>query len=112
MVDTSIGGKVGLDLPQGKNLVGYFKQPTAVIADIATLQTLSPEEFSSGMAEVIKHGLLADTDLLEKVESGNWSAYKSRIDHTVHPKLQGLVAQAIQVKISTVQEDPFDQGRR
>ena len=111
MVDTSIGGKTGLDLPQGKNLIGFFKQPTVVIADVATLQTLPPEEFASGMAEVIKHGLLADTDLLQKVESGNWHYEPD----TLHPRLseiQALVAQAIQVKIAIVQEDPFEQGRR
>jgi len=111
MVDTSIGGKVGIDLPQGKNLVGFFKQPTTVIADIATLQTLSKQEFSSGMAEVIKHGLLADTDLLQKVENGNWS-YELNTGHTMYPELQTLVAQAIQVKIAVVQEDPFEQGPR
>lgn len=111
MVDTSIGGKAGLDLPQGKNLVGTFKQPSAVVADIATLQTLPPEEFASGMAEVIKHGLIADTDLLQKVESGTWHWERG----TIHPSLsmlQALVAQAIQVKIVIVQEDPFERGRR
>ncbi len=111
MVDTSIGGKAGLDLPQGKNLVGTFKQPSAVVADIATLQTLPPEEFASGMAEVIKHGLIADTDLLQKVESGTWHWERD----TIHPSLsmlQALVAQAIQVKIVIVQEDPFERGRR
>lgn len=111
MVDTSIGGKVGIDMPQGKNLVGYFKQPTAVIADIATLQTLPKEEFASGMAEVIKHGLLADTDLLQKVEKGNWS-FEPSVSHALLPDLQSLVAQAIQVKVSIVQEDPFDEGAR
>ena len=55
MIDTSIGGKVGLDVPQGKNLIGLFKQPRAVVADVATLQTLSRRQFSSGMAEVVKH---------------------------------------------------------
>jgi shikimate kinase len=62
LADTSVGGKSGLDLPQGKNLIGVMKQPSAIIADVATLQTLPREEFVSGMAEVIKHGLLADTD--------------------------------------------------
>ncbi len=111
MVDTSIGGKVGIDLPQGKNLVGCYKQPTTVIADIATIQTLSTQEFYSGMAEVIKHGLLADTDLLQKVENGDW-ANTLNSGHTMFPELQTLVAQAIQVKITIVQEDPFEQGQR
>jgi shikimate kinase/3-dehydroquinate synthase len=111
MVDTSIGGKAGINLPQGKNLVGAFKQPTAVIADVATLQSLSPEEFSSGMAEVIKHSLIDDAALFAQIESGSWA----REAGTLVPPLadlQALVAQAIQVKIRIVQEDPFDQGRR
>lgn len=101
MVDASVGGKTGVDLPQGKNLVGAFKQPTAVLADIATLQTLPPEELSAGMAEVIKHGLIGDMDLFERLESG-----KSFGD------LQSLVTRAIRVKQIVVQEDPFEHGRR
>ncbi|HIP72834.1 MAG TPA: 3-dehydroquinate synthase [Anaerolineae bacterium] len=101
MVDASVGGKTGVDLPQGKNLVGAFKQPTAVLADIATPQTLPPEELSAGMAEVIKHGLIGDMDLFERLESG-----KSFGD------LQSLVTRAIRVKQIVVQEDPFEHGRR
>ncbi len=67
MVDASVGGKTGVDLPQGKNLVGAFKQPTAVLADMATLTTLPPEEFAAGMAEVVKHGLIANPDLLDRL---------------------------------------------
>jgi len=111
MVDTSIGGKTGIDLPQGKNLIGAFKQPTAVIADMATLQTLPPEDFASGMAEVIKHGLIADTDLLQKVESGTWHWARGTLSPPLS-SLQALVAQAIQVKIVIIQEDPFELGRR
>ena len=111
MADTSIGGKNSLDLPQGKNLIGSFKQPSLVIADIATLMTLPPEELTSGMAEVIKHGLLADTDLLERIENGEWS-FKSDSMHSAFSEMQSLVAQAIQVKISYVQKDPFDEGIR
>lgn len=111
MVDTSIGGKIGLNLPQGKNLIGIFKQPNVVIADIATLQTLPKEEFESGMAEVVKHGLLADTDLLEKVERGTWR-YKPGMVYAQDTEIQSLVAQAIQVKIAIVQEDPFEEDRR
>lgn len=109
MVDTSIGAKTALDLPQGKNLVGFYKQPSAVITDIATLQTLPTAELISGMAEVVKHGLLADTDLLEQVESGDWqfNATYQPLDH-----LQQLIAQSIQVKIAIVQQDPYDQGIR
>ena len=111
MADTSIGGKNSLDLSKGKNLVGSFKQPSLVIADIATLMTLPAEELVSGMAEVIKHGLLADTDLLEKVETGDWST-KAESLHSSSSEIQALVAQSIQVKISYVQKDPFDEGVR
>jgi len=96
MVDASVGGKTGVDMPQGKNLVGAFKQPTAVIADIGTLQTLPREEFAAGMAEAIKHSLL-DTRFKLNDHAGD---------------LQSLVSNAIQVKRDVVQEDPFEQGRR
>jgi shikimate kinase/3-dehydroquinate synthase len=111
MADTSIGGKNSLDLPQGKNLIGSFKQPSLVIADIATLMTMPPAALISGMAEIIKHGLLADTDLLEKIENGHWS-FQSESRHALFPELQPLVARSIQVKISYVQKDPFDEGVR
>ena len=68
MVDSSVGGKTGINLTQGKNLVGAFHQPLAVYADLDTLQTLPEREFSAGMAEVIKHGLLADADLFAELE--------------------------------------------
>lgn len=109
MVDTSIGGKAGINMPQGKNLIGTFKQPKAVIADIATLQSLSPSEFSHGMAEVVKHGLIAGGELFQKIEGGKWTVAPVQPSPAM---LQELVAQAIQVKIQIVQEDPFQQGRR
>jgi len=111
MVDTSIGGKTGVDLPQGKNLIGAFKQPKTVIADVATLQSLPPRAFASGMAEVIKHSLIADSDLLGKIEAGNWIQQEGVIRQQTS-ELQSLVAQAIQVKINIVQEDPYDRGLR
>jgi shikimate kinase / 3-dehydroquinate synthase len=111
MIDTSIGGKVGLDRPHGRNLVGLFKQPTAVVADVATLQTLDPREFAAGMAEVVKHGLIAGSDLLGQVEAGEWTAADNALPGALG-RLQSLVAQAIQVKIAIVQEDPFEDGRR
>ncbi len=111
MADTSIGGKNSIDLPQGKNLIGSFKQPSIVLADVATLVTLPHEELVSGMAEIIKHGLLADTNLLEKIEEGNWPLKTDSI-HSFPTEIQALVAQAIQIKIAIVQEDPFDEGVR
>jgi shikimate kinase/3-dehydroquinate synthase len=111
MIDTSIGGKVGLDRPHGRNLVGLFKHPKAVVADVATLQTLEPREFAAGMAEVVKHGLIAGSDLLTQIEAGEWTAAGNALPGALG-RLQALVAQAIQVKITIVQEDPFEDGRR
>lgn len=111
MADTSIGGKTSLDLPQGKNLIGVFKQPSLVIADVATLQTLPKKEFISGMAEVIKHGLIADSDLLERVQTGHWHHEFGTLFTSLF-EMQELVAKAIQVKISFIQADPFDYSQR
>ena len=70
MVDSSVGGKTGINLAAGKNLVGAFHQPLSVYADVDTLLTLPKREFSAGMAEVIKHGLLADEELFNLLEAG------------------------------------------
>ncbi len=100
MVDASVGGKTGVDLPQGKNLVGAFKQPELVIIDTAVLQTLPAAEFKSGLAEVVKHGILSDPDLFEELETHGPTSM-------IH-----LVAAAVRVKVDVVEEDPFEQGRR
>ena len=68
MVDAAIGGKVAVDLPQGKNLVGAFYQPRFVLADVQTLETLPERELTSGWAEVIKHGLILDRELVTTLE--------------------------------------------
>lgn len=99
MVDSSVGGKVGVDLPQGKNLVGAFKDPDLVLADVHLLATLPEVEWRCGMAEVLKHGLLADERLLDPAL------------HT--PENQAaLVEAAVRVKIAVVQQDPYEQGIR
>jgi shikimate kinase / 3-dehydroquinate synthase len=100
MVDASVGGKTGVDLPQGKNLVGAFKQPAVVIMDTAVLQTLPVAELRSGLAEVIKHGIIAAPGLFETLEEG------------LPAHLKHLVAEAVRVKVAIVEEDPFEQGRR
>lgn len=99
MVDSSVGGKVGVDLPEGKNLVGAFKQPEQVLIDPYLLSTLPEREWRGGMAEVIKHGLLADPALLELAP-----AYKDNINQ--------VIRRAIQVKVELVQADPFEKGVR
>ena len=68
MVDASIGGKVAVNLPQGKNLVGAFYQPKAVLADVQTLSTLGRRELAEGWAEAIKHGFILDADLVDTFE--------------------------------------------
>ncbi len=69
MVDSSVGGKTGINIPEGKNLVGAFWQPQAVFIDTSLLETLPPREFAAGMAEVIKYGMLADEALFTRLES-------------------------------------------
>jgi 3-dehydroquinate synthase len=99
MVDSSVGGKVGVDLPQGKNLVGAFKQPSLVLIDPDVLKTLPPHEWRCGMAEVIKYGLLADEGLLDP---SLWTPERA-------PE---LVRRAVQVKVDVVQQDPYEQNIR
>jgi 3-dehydroquinate synthase len=112
MVDTSVGGKVGLDVPQGRNLIGLYKQPKAVLADVGTLQTLPTRDFKSGLAEVVKHGLIASGTLLDRIEATSWAHTGSLLPGML-ADLQSLVAQAIQIKIDIVQADPFEEkGRR
>src|SRR5690606_25815789 len=100
MVDSSIGGKTGVDLPQGKNLVGAFKQPRLVSADIAALATLPADEFTAGMAEVAKHGLIADPVLWQRLMAEEWRIDPRRLasERLLRADLQTLVARAIRVK--------------
>lgn len=99
MIDASIGGKVGVDLPAGKNLVGAFHPPLLTISDMTTLHTLPGREFRSGLAEMIKAGVIGDAALFEMFEAGETD-------------LPEMMRRAIQVKVDVVQEDPFEQGRR
>lgn len=69
-VDSSVGGKTGVDIPEGKNLVGAFWQPVRVIADPDTLDTLPPETFADGMAEIIKAACIKDAALFDRLENG------------------------------------------
>jgi 3-dehydroquinate synthase len=100
MVDSSVGGKVAVDHPRGKNLVGAFKQPTLVVADSGTLSSLTDGELANGLAEVVKTGLIGDAVLFEQIEA-----------HGPDP-LTWLVERAVRVKIAVVEEDPYEQGRR
>jgi 3-dehydroquinate synthase len=108
MVDSSAGGKVGVDLPQGKNLVGAFKQPEVVLIDPEVLKTLPTRERRCGLAEAIKHGLIADEDLLDKIAALPQSL-NGQTDAVAYAR---LVRQAVQVKINLVEEDPYEQSVR
>lgn len=103
MVDASVGGKVGVDLPQGKNLVGAFKQPELVAMDPRVLETLPVGELRSGMAEAIKHGILADPGLLESLRENAGAG--ERID-------PAWLERAVAVKIKVVERDPYEHGER
>jgi shikimate kinase / 3-dehydroquinate synthase len=104
MVDSSVGGKVGVDHPRGKNLIGAFKQPALVVADPALLLSLPASERRSGLAEVIKHGVIAMPAILEHIEA--------QAAHGQAPDLVWLIAEAVRVKIDIVEEDPYERGRR
>jgi 3-dehydroquinate synthase len=102
MVDSSVGGKVGVDLPQGKNLVGAFKQPEMVLVDTAVLDTLPDVEWRCGLAEVIKAGFLRDTSLLDL------SLYQRGDNGST----QTFIERAIAFKVDIVQEDPYEANIR
>lgn len=100
MVDASVGGKTGVDLPQGKNLVGAFKQPAVVIIDPDVLAELPAAEFRAGLAEIVKHGILGAPELFRQLEKEGPT------------NLTQMIADAVRVKVDVVIEDPFERGRR
>lgn len=103
MVDASIGGKTGFDLPEGKNLIGSFHPPKLVLADPDFLLTLPDRELCSGMAEVVKHGIISEPELFDLCSSGmDW----------VKKNSDELVKRAIAVKIKVIEEDPYEKGFR
>ncbi len=98
MVDASIGGKVAVDHPSGKNLIGAFKFPHAVIADPEVLATLPVQERRAGLAEVVKHAIVGDAALFDELAHGEVNA--------------DLIARAMRVKIDLVERDPFEANVR
>jgi 3-dehydroquinate synthase len=107
MVDAAIGGKTGVDLEAGKNLVGAFHQPSAVVADLDTLATLPVPELRGGMAEVIKAALIADPDLAAACLERAPAAVGGDLD-----ALAPLVEAAIRIKAAVVGADEREAGRR
>ena len=100
-VDSSVGGKTAIDLPAGKNLMGAFSQPSLVLCDTNTLQSLPDEIFKDGCAEVIKYGILYDPELFAHLER-----YGLAFD------LQKVITRCIELKRNVVMEDEFDTGNR
>ena len=106
-VDSAIGGKTGINHAAGKNLVGAFHQPHLVLADPATLQTLPEREFRSGLAEAVKHALISDAALAERIER-DWPALSDRRPDV----LAALVRDAAAVKAAVVEADEREAGDR
>lgn len=106
-VDSSVGGKTGVNLPAGKNLIGAFHQPRSVIADTALLRTLPAREVSAGIAEIIKYGLLGDADFFSYLEK-NMQALRA-LDAGV---LEETVAHCCTMKKEIVREDERESGVR
>jgi shikimate kinase / 3-dehydroquinate synthase len=103
MVDASLGGKTGFDLPEGKNLIGAFHPPRLVLADAQSLTTLPYAEFISGLAEVVKHGIISDPELFSLCSRG--------LDGT-KDNLEAVVRRAMAVKVKIIEEDPYEKGIR
>jgi 3-dehydroquinate synthase len=107
MVDSSVGGKTGVDTPAGKNLVGSFHQPHLVVADTDCLATLPPRELRSGLAETIKSGAIADVDYLTWIEEN--SATLPQLDATL---ITHLVKRSVEIKAGVVVTDERETGLR
>jgi 3-dehydroquinate synthase len=106
-VDAAIGGKTAVNLPEGKNLVGTFLQPRAVLADVEALATLPDRDFRSGLAEVAKYALTLDVDLLEQLETDPRPVLAREPD-----TLEEVVVRCVEAKARTVSEDELDVGVR
>jgi 3-dehydroquinate synthase len=106
-VDSSVGGKTGVNHPLGKNLIGAFYQPRLVLSDIGTLKTLPPREWLGGLAEVIKYGVIADEPFFMYLEQHMDSLLKMKEEPIRH-----IVTQSCQIKAAVVMEDERESDRR
>jgi 3-dehydroquinate synthase len=121
-VDSSIGGKVGINLPEGKNLVGSFHNPLFVISDTDTLSTLPSREFSSGLAEIIKYGLIRDSGLHQRIAAFIHSHVQESITPTAEmikawcvsdmDFLTGLIVESSRIKAEIASADEHEHGQR
>lgn len=107
-VDASVGGKVGVDLPAGKNLVGSFYQPKFVYMDLETLQTLEPRQVREGLAEVVKHGLIKDEELFCYLEKNI-----GRVGNLDREVARFIIERSVRIKARVVEEDEREErGKR
>ena len=106
-VDSSVGGKTGVNHPGGKNLIGAFHQPIAVIADTSTLNTLSPRELRSGLAEVIKYGLIRDVEFFDWLDANLDRMLNRDPDALAH-----AIRRSCEIKAEIVGRDEREQGER
>lgn len=106
-VDSALGGKVGVDLPAGKNLVGAFHDPVLVIGDARTLATLPRREWRAGLAELLKHGLIYDKELLDDL-----IAARPEVLDRDPAVISALIARGAAVKAAVVRDDPREHGIR
>ena len=107
MVDSSVGGKTGLDLDAGKNLVGAFHQPVAVLADTDALHTLPPRELRAGFAEVVKYGAIRDAAFLDWLDDRAEALLGGDVD-----ALAEAISRSCAHKAAIVERDPFERGER
>jgi 3-dehydroquinate synthase len=107
MLDASVGGKTGVNVSQGKNLIGAFHPPAGVVADPQTLVTLPEREYRGGLAEAVKHGLVADAAYFTWIET-NADALLQRDANAVAT----LVRRSVEIKAAVVSEDEHERGRR
>lgn len=107
MVDSAVGGKTGINLPQGKNLIGAFHQPSLVLCDLNTLKTLPAREFRSGLAEIIKYGIIYDPVLFDFCEKHMPAALAT--DPLV---LEHLISRSCMIKADVVSQDETESGLR
>ena len=110
MIDASVGGKTGVDTPAGKNLVGAFHRPSAVLVDPDVLATLPARELRAGLAEAIKHGMISDAAYLQQIHQ----ALPTLVGTGGHasPAMMGLITRSIEIKGDIVEGDEREGGRR
>jgi 3-dehydroquinate synthase len=106
-VDASVGGKTGVDLPQGKNLIGAFHQPRAVVIDTSTLDTLPARELRSGLAEVVKHGIIYDQEFFRYLEARAADLLARHAD-----ALAEAIRRSVEIKRDVVQADERESALR